>query len=191
MARPAVFFDRDDTLIHDVPYNGDPGRVELLPGAAEALRSLQAAGFALILISNQSGVGRGLITPGQVEAVNREMIRQLGSSYFTDIYLCFAAPDQADNNCRKPNPGMLFQARDDHDLDLGSSFFVGDKLSDMLCGKNGGCCSVLLLNPQDDPEKVKAARAAADQAVSTLQEAAVWIIQHHHSRGHHTIAPST
>jgi len=186
MAKPAVFFDRDDTLIRNVPYNGDPGRVELLPGARAALHDLQQAGFNLFIISNQSGVGRGLITPEDVEAVNREMVRQLGADFFDGIYLCFAAPDQPDNNCRKPNPGMVWQARDDHDLDLERSFFIGDKLIDIQCGRNAGCHSVLLYNPQDDPERRASALAAADFAASTLPEAARWIIATHQMRATHS-----
>lgn len=184
MARPAVFFDRDDTLIHDVPYNGDPARVVLLPGAAEALQRLEEAGFLLIVISNQSGVGRGLITPGQVEAVNREMIRQLGKPYFAAIYSCFAAPGEEDGNCRKPNPGMVLQAREEHDLDLAASFMVGDKLSDQLCARNAGCRPVLLVNPKDAPEKIAAAAAVADYAAATLLAAAEWIIHEPHPSKH-------
>jgi desulfoferrodoxin len=180
MAKSAVFFDRDDTLIRDVPYNGDPNRVELLPGAREALSLLKNSGLTLIIISNQSGVGRGLITPADVESVNRELERQLGEPFFTAIYLCFAAPGTPDQNCRKPNPGMILQARDDHEIDLSGSFIVGDKLSDVLCGKNAGCRSVLLLNPKDDPDKVKEAREAADFTASTLLEASHWILDEHH-----------
>ncbi len=182
MSRPAVFFDRDDTLIRNIPYNGDPEKVELLPGAREALRDLRQAGFTLIIISNQSGVGRGLITPAQVDAVNREMMRQLGEELFAGIYLCFAAPDQPDENCRKPHPGMVLQARDEHDLDLEGSFFIGDKLIDVQCGRNAGCHAVLLYNPHDDPEKRAAATEAADFTASTLPEAARWIIATHQER---------
>ncbi|HQG47290.1 MAG TPA: HAD-IIIA family hydrolase, partial [bacterium] len=182
MANSAVFFDRDDTLIRDVPYNGDPHRVELLPGAGAALQRLLDAGFLLIVVSNQSGVGRGLITPDQVEAVNREMIRQLGKPFFTAIYSCFAAPGEDDGNCRKPNPGMLLQASADHDLDLSDSFMIGDKLSDLLCARNAGCRPVLLINPKDDPENRRAAAAVADHAATSLVEAAEWIVHEHNTR---------
>ena len=175
-AKQAVFFDRDDTLIHDVPYNADPGKVRLLPGAKEALHKLKQAGFTLILVSNQSGVGRGLITPAEVDAVNEEMLRQLGESFFSAIYLCYAAPDAPDQSCRKPNPGMILQAQEEHHLDLENSYVVGDKLSDMLCGKNAGCRTVLLVNIADDPEKRELAVHAADFAASTLLMAAEYII---------------
>ncbi len=186
MSRPAVFFDRDDTLIRNVPYNGDPEQVELLPGARQALHELQEAGFALFIISNQSGVGRGLISPADVEAVNREMVRQLGADFFQGIYLCYAAPDQPDHNRRKPHPGMVWQARDEHDLDLQRSFFVGDKLIDIQCGRNSGCHSVLLDNPHDDPADRTAARAAADYTAITLPEAARWIIATLHACATHS-----
>jgi desulfoferrodoxin len=182
MSKPAVFFDRDDTLIRNVPYNGDPGKVELLPGAFKALNMLKKEGFELIIISNQSGVGRGLITPEDVDSVNREMIRQLGFAFFSAIYVCYAAPEQEDHNCRKPHPGMVWQARDECDLNLDASFFVGDKLSDILCGKNAGCRSVLILHAGGESPNSKVAQQSADFAASSLPDAAKWIIQQSHPR---------
>lgn len=176
MSRAAVFFDRDDTLLRDVPYNGDPERVELLPGAAAALLRLRDAGFLLFVISNQSGVGRGYITAMDVEAVNREMERQLGASFFTAIYSCYAAPGEVDNNCRKPNPGMVWQARDEHDLDLAASWFVGDKASDMECARNAGCHAVLLQPPHRGGPAAVAPPITAEYTASSLLEAAQWII---------------
>lgn len=164
----AIFFDRDDTLIVDVPYNGDPEYVELMPGAREACRLLFDLGYKLIIISNQSGVGRGMITPEQVQAVNERILELLGKELFTAVYCCYDAPDQP-NSCRKPSPHMLLQAQKEHQLDLGRSFMIGDKTDDVLAGRNAGCRTVWL-NPKGRPPTVP-----ADFTASDLRQAALWI----------------
>lgn len=175
MSKPAVFFDRDDTLMRNVPYLGDPSKVQLFPGVSDALDKLDHAGFALVIVSNQSGVGRGLITIEQVALVTEEMQRQLGDSYFTGIYNCYAAPGQPGDDIRKPSPALLQQAALAHDLDLKKSFMVGDRLSDILCGKNAGCKSVLVLTGPSSPER-EVARDEADFVASDLIEASEWIV---------------
>lgn len=175
MSRPAVFFDRDDTLMRNVPYLGDPSKVQLFPGTADALDKLKAEGFALVIVSNQSGVGRGLITIEQVALVNEMLIRKLGKHYFDGIYNCYAAPGQPGDELRKPSPVLLQQAAAVHQLDLTKSFMVGDRLSDMLCGKNAGCKSVLVLTGPSSPER-EVARNEADFVASDLIEASEWIL---------------
>jgi len=170
----AVFFDRDNTIIKDVPYNGDPDKVELLPNAREAMEMLQNKGLCLFLITNQSGVGRGMITKEQVKAVNNEMIRQLGKSYFKDIYICYDDPDKPVTDCRKPSPKMLLEARDDHNINLTHSFLVGDKLEDIQAGHNAGCKSVLFLYGSDSMNQKKA-KLDADFTATNLLEIANWI----------------
>ncbi|MBN1542476.1 HAD family hydrolase [candidate division KSB1 bacterium] len=177
----AVFFDRDDTLIHDVPYLADPHQVELLPGAQEALEALSGRGYLLFIVSNQSGVGRGWITPEQVAAVNAELLRRLGKNYFADILTCYDAPDGAQSGCRKPKPGMLFQAQRTHNLDLSHSFMIGDKLADIEAGRRAGCRTALLLHSHTRPEVVMA-QARADFAATSLTEIVDWIL---------TLSPST
>jgi D-glycero-D-manno-heptose 1,7-bisphosphate phosphatase len=171
----AVFFDRDDTLIRNVPYLGDPAQVRLLPGASAALRDLRAAGFGLFIVSNQSGVGRGLITREQVQAVNDEMNRQLGETFFEGIYNCYAAPEDPYADERKPSPILVQRAATEHGLDLKRSFFVGDRLSDMQCGKNAGCRSVLVLTGIVNQEQ-EDSRKAADFVTEDLAGAAKWIL---------------
>jgi D-glycero-D-manno-heptose 1,7-bisphosphate phosphatase len=175
----AVFFDRDDTLIKNVPYLGDPARVTLMPGVREHLPRLAAAGFLLFLVSNQSGVGRGLITREQVAAVNAEMFRRLGGDDFAGLYLCYAAPGQPDaDGERKPAPGLLFRARDEHGLDLAASVLVGDRLSDVQCGRNAGCRSVLLLHATEDaPAERERAKQLADFVAKDFAAAVDWILQ--------------
>jgi D-glycero-D-manno-heptose 1,7-bisphosphate phosphatase len=174
MAKRAVFFDRDNTIIKDVPYLGDPAQVQLMPFAEAALRLLKSKGFLLFIISNQSGVGRGWLTEDQVHSVNEEMNRRLGENYFREIYICYDPPEPYPSECRKPSPAMIFKARDEHDLDLAKSFFVGDKPSDIQCGQNAGCKSVLVLAGKDLPYQQQA-RREADYVAGNLMLAAKWI----------------
>src|SRR5262245_36696069 len=115
--RPAVFLDRDGTLIADVPYVGDPAHVRHLPGSADAIQRLRRAGFACVVVSNQSAVGRGMITLDQMHAVHNEMVRQLSAAGATldGNYWCTYAPQTPDKTViehvnRKPGPGMLLRA---------------------------------------------------------------------------------
>jgi D-glycero-D-manno-heptose 1,7-bisphosphate phosphatase len=174
--KPAIFLDRDDTIIKNVPYLGDPSQVRILPGVPEALDHWEKAGFSLFIISNQSGVGRGLITKEQVLAVNDEMNRQLGKNFFAAIYNCYAAPeDPWSAEERKPSPGLVRKAILDHDLDLTRSFMVGDRLSDVQCGKNAGCRSVLVLTGDPGKEQDEAKRVA-DFIADGLLQAAEWTL---------------
>ena len=137
--RPALFCDRDGTLIVDQHYPKDPSRVALLPGVPEALRELQTAGFLLVLVSNQSGVARGLLTRAEAAAVHKEFVRQL-SVYGVCLdacYYCFHGPADA-CACRKPQPGMLLQAAHEHPIALSKSWMVGDKHSDMQAAYSAG-----------------------------------------------------
>lgn len=172
--RRAVFFDRDDTLIVDVPYNGDPDRVELLPRAREACHLLNENGFLLFIISNQSGVGRGFITREQVEAVNQRVLHLLGEHLFTDIYCCYDDPNDPIDGCRKPSPAMIFQARDAYELELSSCFMIGDKRSDIQAGHAAGCRTVFL-ESRSDPRERQAAHEQADFVTTDLFRAAEWI----------------
>jgi D-glycero-D-manno-heptose 1,7-bisphosphate phosphatase len=169
----AVFLDRDNTIIRDVPYLGEAEKVRLFPRARQALQLLRSCGYRLFLLTNQSGVGRGYITEQQVAAVHREMIRQLGED-FDGIYCCYDDPESPVEACRKPSPKLIFRARDEHHLDLAASFVVGDKHSDVLAGKRAGCRSVLVLTG-DDRDDQTSARACCDYAAPDLYGAARWI----------------
>jgi len=178
----AVFFDRDDTLMVNVPYLGDPSRVEIFPEAAQALYALRKAGFMVFVVSNQSGVGRGLITRDQVVSVQAELKRQLDGDYIHAFYNSFSAPDDPYGTDRKPSPELLLQAAQTHDLDLASSFFLGDRLSDIECGLNAGCRSVLLTHAKSSrratPDADDAlARTKAHYIAETLTDAVKWILE--------------
>jgi len=139
-ARPALFLDRDGTLIEDVGYPRDPRRVYLIPGAAEALVRLGRLGLPQVIISNQSGVNRGLLTRAEAEAVHAEFVRQFAAAgvSFAGAYYCYHAPEEG-CLCRKPAPGLLVQAAADLGLDLGRSFMVGDKVIDVEAAVAAGC----------------------------------------------------
>lgn len=140
---PAVFLDRDGTLMRDVDYCGDPKDVEVFQGTADALRRLKADGYKLVVITNQSGVGRGYFTEEDYRKVEAEFVRQLGDGLLDGSYHC---PDMPGTNSmrRKPAPGMLLEAERDHHLDLSRSWFVGDKASDIECGRNAGVRTILM-----------------------------------------------
>lgn len=137
--KKAVFLDRDGTLNPDPGYISDPADFNLFPGVAEALKRLQSAGYLLILITNQSGISRGLITVEQLETIHGKLQQQLSEAgcRLDAIYYCPHHPDfppvdgLSDCNCRKPRPGMIEKALRDHDIDAGHSFMIGDRSSDI------------------------------------------------------------
>jgi D-glycero-D-manno-heptose 1,7-bisphosphate phosphatase len=143
--RPAVFLDRDGTVIEDVVYLDDPAGVRLLDGAADGLAALRRAGFALVVVSNQSGIGRGLISPERADAVHRGFMDELRRAGVEpdDVRYCPHAPDAA-CECRKPSPRLLLDSARELGLDLAGSFMVGDKPSDAETGRNAGCRTILL-----------------------------------------------
>ncbi|HEY4284259.1 MAG TPA: HAD family hydrolase, partial [Chthoniobacterales bacterium] len=127
----------------DVDYCGDPTEVELLDGASEALRSLKSFGFKIIVVTNQSGIGRGYFDEKQYREVEAEVDRQIGKDVIDATYFCPHLPEDG-CKCRKPSPEMIFQAARDHYVDLTKSFFVGDKRSDIECGRNAGVKTILV-----------------------------------------------
>ena len=135
----ALLLDRDGTLIVDVGYPRDPARVEPLPGAIDALRALQSR-FALVIVSNQSGLARGLISAAEAAAVHARVVERFGQAgvTFAGAYYCPHAPD-AGCRCRKPAPGLLLDAARDLGLDLAASTMLGDKPSDLAAGRAAGC----------------------------------------------------
>ena len=169
--RPAVFLDRDGTLMKDVDYCGDPKDVTVFEGAGEALRRLDQAGYKLVVITNQSGIGRGYFNEQQYRSVESELSRQLGEGLIAATYYCPHLP--ADKcQCRKPSAEMVVRASHDLGLDLGRSFFVGDKRTDIECGRNSGVRTILVrtgYGKQTDP-------AAADFVAEDLPAAVQLIL---------------
>src|SRR4051794_1519390 len=143
MSAPAVFLDRDGTLMVEVEYCRDPALVELLPGVPEGLTRLRAAGYRLVIITNQSGIGRELITTAEYEAVHARLMELLGADAIDATYYCPDHPDHASER-RKPAPGMLREAARDLGLDLGASYLIGDRMSDLECARDAGARGVLV-----------------------------------------------
>lgn len=146
--KPAVFLDKDGTLVEDVPFNVDPARVVLTPRAGEGLRRLKAAGFALVLVSNQSGVALGRFPASALRGVDARL-RQLLAPHDVALdatYYCPHAPSDGGPGCacRKPSPGLLFAAARDNGLDLAASWMIGDILNDVEAGKAAGCRTIFL-----------------------------------------------
>lgn len=137
MKSRAIFLDRDGTLMHDADYCSRPDQVRIFDGVTDALRQLQGAGYKIIVITNQSGIGRGFFTEKEYRAVEAELSRQLGNGLIDATYFCPDVPGQP-SDCRKPAPGMVLQAAREHDLDLSRSFLIGDKEIDAECAHNAG-----------------------------------------------------
>jgi D-glycero-D-manno-heptose 1,7-bisphosphate phosphatase len=133
----AVFIDRDGTIMEDTDYCSQPKDVRIFPGVLEALQLLKSQEFKLIIITNQSGIGRGLFTLDQYRAVESEVLRQLGNGLVDATYYCPDAPGK-DSKCRKPAPGMVVKAARDHQIDVSRSFLIGDKEIDVECAHNAG-----------------------------------------------------
>ncbi len=133
----AVFVDRDGTIIEDADYCSHPQQVKVFAGVPEALRRLKSHGFKLIIITNQSGIGRGFFTVDEYRSVESEVSRQLGHGLIDATYFCSDVPGQHSSH-RKPSPGMILQAKREHQIDLARSFFIGDKEIDVECGRNAG-----------------------------------------------------
>jgi len=166
---PAIFLDRDGTLMEEVHYCADPAKVRLIPGAAAAIRQLREAGYLVVIITNQSGIGRGRITPAQYEAVHAELLRQLAEegAGVDATYHCPDAPPTASPR-RKPAPGMVLEAAADLQIDLKRSWFIGDKAADIECGQNAGTRTILVLTGYGPEEK---AQCTPDRVVADLAAA--------------------
>jgi D-glycero-D-manno-heptose 1,7-bisphosphate phosphatase len=133
----AIFLDRDGTIMRDADYCSRPDQVRVFDGTSVALRRLKKAGYKIIVITNQSGIGRGFFTEKDYRAVEKEVERQIGANLIDATYFCPDAPEQR-SKCRKPAPGMVLQAAREHDVDLSRSFLIGDKEIDAECAHNAG-----------------------------------------------------
>ena len=175
----AVFLDRDGTLIVEKNFLSRAEDVEILPATPAGLKRLTEAGFKLFIVSNQSGIGRGYFTFGDVERVNEHLCRELARHgvCFEKIYIAPEKPDEPSRG-RKPSPQFLFDARDEFGLDLAQSFLIGDKLSDLECGWNAGVRKSILVRTgygaaleREAPEKISRAIVVDD-----VNQAAEWIL---------------
>jgi D-glycero-D-manno-heptose 1,7-bisphosphate phosphatase len=175
----AVFLDRDGTLIAEKNYLSRPEDVEIFAGAGAALKKLSAAGFKLIIVTNQSGIGRGYFTLADAERVNEHLCREFARDgvHFEKIYIAPEAPDQPSRG-RKPSPQFLFDACDEFGLNLAESFMVGDKMIDLECGWNAGVKKSILVRTGYGAklEKTGAEKISSATVVDGLVEMAEWVL---------------
>lgn len=169
----AVFLDRDGTLIEHIHYLTDPNRVKIVDGGAEALKRLQEAGYLLVVVSNQSLVGRGYGTEDDVNAVNARMAELLQSAGVTldSVKYCPHHPDEDCPN-RKPKPGMLLEAAEELNIDLTQSVMIGDNPTDTGAGENARCrLNILLVEPGSSAQGPSAGSLseAADRVLQSAQ----------------------
>jgi D-glycero-D-manno-heptose 1,7-bisphosphate phosphatase len=179
---PAVFVDRDGTLILEVGYLSRLEQIEVLPGAAEAVRLLGQRGIKVVVITNQSGIARGLISEGDLDVIHQELKRRLArcGAFLDGIYYCPHHPTEGRDpyrvtcDCRKPNIGLVRQAVAELNLDLGRSYVVGDQDSDMELAARIGAKGILIQNNKAEGERRKAKMKLL--VVKDLLESARWII---------------
>lgn len=182
--KAVVWLDRDGTVVDDPGYLRDPDRLRLLPGAAEAVRRLNEAKVGVVLITNQSGIGRGRMTRADVDAVHDALREQLAAAgaRLDAIHLCPHRPDDA-CDCRKPGPGLVERARRDLVVDPHRpQFCVGDKESDLGLGRATGCDTVLVGTGEGGATRRRLQEEGrleewVDHACADLTGAATWILR--------------
>ncbi len=188
--KAAVFLDRDGVLIEDVHLLTRPEQVVIPSGVSAALRALGAAGFKLVVVSNQPVVARGLVSELDVRAVNIHMdslLQRAGAPPLDGIYVCPHHPNatlpayRVDCDCRKPRPGMILQAAQDHQIALQQSFLVGDRFTDIMAGAKAGCRTVLVQTGQHAAPPIESPEAidrsiAPDFVCEGLLGASEWIL---------------
>ncbi|MCU0353585.1 MAG: HAD family hydrolase [Cytophagales bacterium] len=181
---PAVFLDKDGTLIEHVPANVDATRICLAEGAGEALRRLAARGFRLVVVSNQAEVAHGLLTEDALVVAERrlrQLLRREGVE-LDGFYYCPYHPEGTvpaytrHSDCRKPEPGMLLQAARDLNIDLSRSWMIGDALDDVEAGNRAGCRTVLL-DVGNETERLPTPMRTPDFIAKTLVEAEMLIAE--------------
>ncbi len=168
--RPAAFLDRDGTLIDDVGFVCKRADVRVLPTVVDALRTFAGAGYACVVVTNQSGVARGYFAESAVHAVNAEIVERLHDHGVAVDAFYFCPHYGAPCDCRKPEPGMIRRAALEHDIDVSRSAVVGDRGSDIELGRRLGIPGVLVPGP------VVYAGPEPDFRAGTLLAAAEWIV---------------
>lgn len=186
--RIAVFFDRDGTLIDDVGYLRTPDEVRLIPGAAEAIRMLNDRQILTCVISNQSGVARGLLTEADLVPIHDRLQRMLAAAgaHLDRIYYCPHHPTEGrppyniECTCRKPRTGMLQRAASELPIALEKSFVIGDKTLDIEVAKAAGTRSILVLTGygRSSVDECRRAGIVPECIAPTVAEAVMFIVQH-------------
>ena len=187
MKKRAVFLDRDGTINKDVGYPSSFSMIEIFPYSFEAIKKINDAGLLAVIVSNQSGVGRGLIVEKNLLDIHQKLKAAFAkrNAHFDGVYYCphyrlSSIPRYRKNcRCRKPNPGMGFQAAADLNIDMNNSYMLGDKVEDILFGRNIQAKSILLLTGfgQEALPKLKKRRIAPAYVAANLLDAVNWILK--------------
>jgi D-glycero-D-manno-heptose 1,7-bisphosphate phosphatase len=176
-----VYLDRDGTINHDsADYIKSRYEFKFIPGSIEAIRLLTQSGFTSIVITNQSALARKLISPGELDHLHGMMKDAIvsGGGMITDIFFCPHMPNDG-CECRKPAPGLLFQAQRKYNIDMSKSIMVGDSAKDIECARNAGCGQAVLVKTgkDDDVEHIlKTKQIVTDYIANNLYDAAKWIL---------------
>jgi histidinol-phosphate phosphatase family protein len=175
-AAPAAFLDRDGTVIIDRHFLSDPEQLELVPGAAAALRRLQDAGYRLVIVTNQSGIGRGHFGETEYRAVHARLVEVLEREHVTlaGTYHCPHAPGDQSCDCRKPSPVLYERAARELGVDPSRSLFIGDRWRDVAAALHFGGRGILVRSPRTPAEDV--AHAASDAEIAADLSAAIALV---------------
>ncbi|OGB90771.1 hypothetical protein A2625_06990 [candidate division WOR-1 bacterium RIFCSPHIGHO2_01_FULL_53_15] len=179
----AVFLDRDGTIIEDTGYITSPAEIKFIPGSIEAIKKLNEAGYKVIVISNQAGVARGILSENMVQTIDKAIYRQVlsGGGHIDASYYCPHHPEHGVYpykqicECRKPRPGLIKKAVKEKEIELAGSFMVGDKSSDIETGQCTGLKTVFVRTGHGRAEE-KALKEKPDHIANDLAEAVRWIL---------------
>jgi len=179
-----VFLDRDGTIVDDVGYMNSPEQINFIPGSIAAIKKLNEAGYKVVVITNQAGVARGLITEDMLQTIDKTLHKHIlsGGAHLDGIYYCphhaehGHYPYKQDCECRKPHPGLIKKAARDLNLDLSQSYMVGDKATDIEAGKRAGTKTIMVLSGRGNNEKGRLTDPA-DHVADNLQAAVTWLLK--------------
>jgi len=177
----AVFIDRDGTMVLDKHYLADPTRLDIIPTVPEGIKRLNDAGIPVIIITNQSGVARGIFDEATLELIHQRLLEILEDrgAIIDDLYYCPHMPD-AGCDCRKPKPGMMLKARKEHGFDLKRSYVIGDRMMDIEMAHSVGAIGVLVPEPGDQyhvDAEIEASKEMPDMRKATFVEAVDWVLR--------------
>jgi len=181
LLKKVVFLDRDGTInVDSANYIKSRSEFEFISGSIEAIRDLTVNGFTAIVITNQSALARGFVSPEELDAMHAVMCREVAAAggKITDLFFCPHLPDEG-CECRKPAPGLIVQANQRYNIDLADSIMVGDSAKDIACGRNAGCGRTVLVKsgvgPDVEKELIKKS-ISVDFVAQNLREAVGWIL---------------
>lgn len=180
LKKRALFLDRDGTINLDKVYINHPDLIEIIPGADEAICKARDAGFLIVVVTNQSGIGRGIIDEWMLPKIHQRLDELLTfkNTKAIDLYkICVHGPWE-NCECRKPKPTLVLEAARDFQINVAESYFIGDKMTDVETGFNAGCkASILLRTGKGEREEKIASEKKPDLVANDLLEAVNWILQ--------------